>query len=114
MEILKTSGELTAKERYFLTMAPTVQKMKDAISQRIEIANWCVYSDVNSKGEFQEILAIATPENEVFATNSKTFMDDFEKMNAVFAECGEPVKAIVVTSGTSKAGREFITCVYAD
>jgi hypothetical protein len=113
MKIIKTSKDLTAKDKYFLTMAPSVQKMKDQISQRIEISKWCVYEDTNSKGEEQTILSIATPENEIFATNSKTFMDDFERMIDVFAEDGIEVTAIEVISGTSKAGREFITCVYA-
>lgn len=114
MNIVKASKELTAKEGYFLTMAPTVQKMKDQVSQRIEIAMWCVYEDKNAKGEDTTILSIATPENEIFATNSKTFMEDFEKMNDVFENAGEKVKAITVVSGTSKSDREFITCVYAD
>lgn len=52
-----------------------------------------------------------TPEGEVFGTNSATFIDDFEKMAALFGPGG--VDAIEVVSGTSKAGREFITCAYA-
>jgi hypothetical protein len=32
----------------------------------------------------------------------------------MFAGCGEAVTAIEVISGTSKAGREFITCAYAE
>lgn len=113
MKVIKTSKELSAQERYFLTMAPSVQKMKDAISQEIEIAAWCVYEDVNSKNEEQTILSIATPENDVFATNSPTFIEDFQKMQDMFADCGEKVNAIKVINGKSKSDREFITCVYA-
>jgi hypothetical protein len=58
------------------------------------------------------ILSIVTPENEVFATNSPTFKEDFLKMQEMFADCGEEVHSVKVISGTSKAGREFITCVY--
>lgn len=112
MEILKTSKELTAQERYHLTMSPAVQKMKDAVSQVIEVKAYCLYKDINSKDEEQTILSIVTPENEVFATNSPTFIEDFQKMQAMFAECGEEVHAVKVMTGTSKAGREFITCVY--
>ena len=113
MEILKTSKELTAKEKYFLTMSPAVQKMKDVVSQEIELAAWCMYKDLNSKDEIQTILSISTSENEVFATNSPTFIEDFLKMQTVFEESGEKVNSIKVISGMSKAGREFITCVYA-
>lgn len=113
MNITRTSKELTAQERYFLTMAPSVQKMKDAISQEIEVAAFCVYEDTNSKGEEQTILSIVTPENEVFATNSPTFIEDFLKMYDMFTDCGETITKVEVISGESKAGREFITCVYA-
>jgi hypothetical protein len=113
MKIVETSKELNAQERYFLTMAPSVQKMKDAVSQEIEVSAWCVYEDVNSKGENQTILSIATPENEVFATNSPTFIEDFLSMNFMFEGCGEKVSAIKVISGRSKSDREFITCVYS-
>lgn len=113
MQITKTSKELSAQERYFLTMAPNVQKMKDAVSQEIEIAAWCVYEDTNSKGEEQTILSIATPENEVFATNSVTFTNDFLKMYELFEDAKERVTAIKVVSGKSKNDREFITCVFA-
>jgi hypothetical protein len=112
MDVIKTNKELTAQEKYFLVMSPTVQKMKDIVSQEIEVVNWCLYSDTNSKGEEQTILSISTPENEIFATNSPTFIEDFTKMYDMFKECGEDVHAIQVTSGTSKANREFITCVY--
>jgi hypothetical protein len=114
MEILKTSKQLTTKEKYFLTMAPNAQKMKDAVSQRVEITAFCLYTDTNAKGEVQEILSIMTPEDEVFATISPTFKEDFFKLVDLFADNGETVNSIVVTSGTSKAGREFITCVYVD
>lgn len=113
MKILKTSGELSTADKYFLTMSPEVKKMKDSVSQRLEISKWCLYEDVNSKDELQTILAISTPEEEIYATNSSTFIEDFAKMNEVFEADGVKVAAIRVTSGTSKAGREFITCVYA-
>ena len=112
MNIIKTSKDLTPKEIYQLTMSPEVQKMSDAQSQIIEVESWAVYEDENSKGELQTILAIKTPENEIFATNSATFKEDFVKMNELFEGMGETVHAIKVTSGTSKAGRTFITCVY--
>ena len=113
MRITRTSKELSAQEKYFLTMAPSVQKMKDAVSQEIEVSAWCLYEDTNSKGDEQEILSIVTPEGDVFATNSPTFKEDFIKMYDMFIDSGEKVTAIKVISGKSKSDREFITCVYA-
>lgn len=115
MQIIKASADLTAKDIYTLTMNPNTQKMKDAKGQRIELDRWAIYEDVNKKtGELHNILTVATPEGETFATNSPTFIEDFESMIALFTSMGENVPAIVVSSGTSKAGREFITCVYSD
>jgi len=112
MKVLKTSKDLTPQEIYFLTMAPTVQKMSDAETQIIEVSSYALYEDENSKGEVQEILAIMTPEREVFATNSRTFKEDFFKMHELFESLGEEVHSVKVMSGMSKNDRKFITCVY--
>lgn len=115
MKILNASPNLSVKDIYALTMNPKTEKMKDHKGERIELAAWAVYEDVNRKtGELHEILAIKTPEGETFATNSPTFMADFSAMMELFASMGEAVPAIVVDCGQSKAGREFITCVYSD
>ena len=115
MKIINSSENLTPKEIYSLTMSPKTQKMKDAIGSRIEIGAWASYEDVNKKtGEILEVLAIMTPEGEIFATNSPTFKKDFFQMQELFQNMGETVHAISVISGTSKAGREFISCAYED
>ena len=115
MKIINSSENLTPKEIYSLTMSPKTQKMKDALGSRIEIGAWASYEDVNKKtGELQEVLAIMTPEGEIFATNSPTFKEDFFQMLDLFNQMGETVHAISVISGTSKAGRDFISCAYED
>lgn len=115
MKIIEASKNLTPKEIYNLTMSPATQKMKSVIGQRIEISAWALYEDVDKKnGELQEVLSIITPEGEIFATNSLTFKEDFNDMFTLFRDMGEEVHAITVISGTSKAGREFITCTYSD
>lgn len=116
MKILKTSADLTNKECYALTMSPAVQKMKNAVGQQLTVAKWCFYQDANAKdGKEQTIVAIMTPEHEVFATNSATFLRDFEQMCDILADdlaAGEALEIKVLT-GTSKSGREFITCALA-
>lgn len=113
MRIIKTiPEEMTNKQLYNLTMSPKIQKMREQRGSVIEIAGVCVYEDVDKKtGELHEVLSILTPDGEVFATNSQTFMDDFKALVDMFGESG--VTAIEVITGTSKAGREFITCAYA-
>lgn len=111
MTIKKSYPEtLTNKQLYNLTMSPKTQKMTSAKGSTLEIAAWCCYEDVDKEGELWTILCVQTPEGELFATNSATFQDDFFKMADMF---GGTVSAIEIISGTSKAGREFITCAYA-
>lgn len=115
MKIINSSENLTAKDIYNLTKNPRSQKMRSVVDSRIEVDKWALYEDVDKKTEeLHEVLAIATPEGEIFATNSPTFKDDFLDMMSLFAEMGETVHAITVITGTSKAGREFVTCAYSD
>lgn len=97
---------------YNLTMSPKMKQMRTLKGSRVEIAAWCIYEDTNAKtGELQPILSIQTPEGEVFGTNSATMQADFLRMVDVFGADG--IGAIEIISGTSKAGREYITCSYA-
>lgn len=115
MTIVRASKELTAKDIYNLTMNRTTTKMKDAKGERLELCAWAVYEDVNKKtGEVQNILTIRAADGKTYATNSPTFVTDFVDMVELFEGMGENVPAIVVASGTSNAGREYITCVYSD
>ena len=113
MEILRIYPEnATKKQRYDLTCNPRNQKLSLCEGQRLEIAAWCRYSDVDGKtGELRELFSIQTPEGEVYATNSPTAWREFERMVDMFGSDG--VTAIEVTSGTSKNGRKFFTVVYA-
>lgn len=113
MKMLEMSRELSAAERYALTMSPAVQQMKKAKGETITISAWCIYQDVNKDGKENIILSILSESGEIHATNSPTFINDFTNMQELFRDAGEDVHAITVISGMSKAGREFITCVYA-
>ena len=110
MTILNTYPEtLTNAQKYALILSPKTQKMKDAKGSVLEISAWCHYTDAASNGEEREILAVLTPDGESFATNSATFVKDFLKMVDLF---GDELRSIEVISGTSKTGREYITCAY--
>jgi len=113
MNIVKIYPENPSKKvAYSLTMSPKMRNMKELKGSTLEVSAWCKYEDVDAKtSELRPILSVMTPEGEVFGTNSATFIDDFEKMAEIFGADG--VDAIEVVSGTSKAGREFITCAYA-
>lgn len=112
MEIIQSARELTKQEKYFLTKAQNIQKMSAVKGQRVDMDLWVMYSDVNQEGEEQEVFALRTPEGEVYATNSPSFIRTFRDILDCFEV--EDIKALQILPGTSKAGREFLTCVYAD
>ena len=107
MTITKTSRELTKKESYKMTLAPSIKKMRDIVGAKIDVSAFIMYKDVNSDGKEQEILSVMDADGTVYATNSPTFKKDFSNICDIMD--GEDF-SIEVISGTSKAGREFITC----
>ena len=114
MKITYQSRELTTAELYMLTMSPEIGKMSEVSDQSIiEIDSWVIYTDVDSNGAEQEILSIKDIFGEVSATNSPTFIREFKRMVQLFETNNEKVEKIKLVKGTSKAGRQFITCSYA-
>lgn len=108
MTITKISKELNKKELYKMTMDAGIKKMKDFVGASIEVYAYCVYTDFNSKDNKEvEVLSVMDTDGAVYATNSATFKKDF--MNIATLMEGEDF-SVGVTSGISKAGREFIAC----
>ena len=112
MEIINSSKELNKAEKYFLTKAQNIKKMSLVKGQKLDLSVWCLYEDTNMKGEVQTIFSCMTPEGEVYATNSPSFVRCFGDILECFSK--EDVTSIQILPGTSKAGREFLTCVYAE
>lgn len=112
MKIIKTyPEELSNKKLYDLTLSPMIRKMSENEGAVLEVAAYCFYEDEDSDGNSRQLLSVLTPEGDSFATNSTTFREDFQRLIDLFGPDG--VTAIEVISGTSKAGRRFITCAYA-
>lgn len=119
VNIIKASKDkLSVKERYDLTLSQAAQKLSNQKGQAIDFDLWALYETPDTKtGEVREILSLRTPEGEVYATNSPTFIREFLKIADMIEQAkadGEKAefKSVIVMSGTSNAGREFITAVY--
>lgn len=108
--IIEKSRELTNQELYLLTMSPKADSVKNHVGERIDVAAWLLFEDMDKKtGDVHQVLSVLTPENEVFTTISPTFQGDFMDM----AELFHNDFAFEIISGKSKAGREFVTCALA-
>ena len=72
----------------------------------VPVDAWALYTDVNTKGTEQTVLAIISGENK-YHSISPTFQRDFSDIVSLMD--GEDF-AIIITKATSKSGREFVTC----
>lgn len=115
MEIItKSSNELTIKQMYDLTKSPEIQKLSDNDGALIQVDAWALYKDTDKDGNTREILSILDSEVGAIATNSVTFIRDFMEITEMCLDCDVEVHHIKISSGMSKAGRKFYTCVYVD
>lgn len=115
MEIIrKSSEELTVKQIYDLTKSPEIQRVSDNEGALVQVDAWVLYTDTDKDGNTQEILSILDNEVGVVATNSATFIGDFIEIVEMCKDGDVEVQHIKISSGTSKAGRKFYTCVYLD
>ena len=114
MNILKTTTN-DKKTVYQLTKSAALQRIQDNEGKDIEVKNFVLYEDVKNSGEIATVLSIEDASGEMYATNSPTFREAFLDIASICGDdpadmIGEKVR---ITSGTSKAGRKFFTCVWA-
>lgn len=115
MEIIKkSSDELTMKQMYDMTKSPEIQKVSENDGALLQVDAWALYYDTDKDGIRREILSILDNEAGAIATNSATFIRDFMEITEMCLDCGVEVHHVKISSGKSKSGRKFYTCVYVD
>lgn len=111
MNIVAKSGDFTAKELYRMTKDAKIQKMRDAANSTLRVEAWVHYTDQDDKGKEHDVVSIKDRDTGiVYATNSPTFCRTFIEMLEILSSAGEELDEIEIITGTSKGGREFITC----
>lgn len=109
MNIIETNIANIADDKktlYKLTRAKG-SNIKDLENgERVPVDAWVLYTDVNTKGTEQTVLAIISGDKK-YHSISPTFQRDFADIVSLMD--GEDF-AIIITKATSKAGREFVTC----
>ena len=94
------------KTMYKLTRAKGLNIKDLENGERIPVDAWALYTDVNTKGTEQTVLAIISGDKK-YHSISPTFHRDFADIVSLMD--GEDF-AIIITTATSKSGREFVTC----
>lgn len=117
MEIRKASDNVNNDKRlqYKLTKSPNIQKLKDMVSNIINVKAFCFYDDSKEDENEKIILTFLSSDGTVYGTNSKTAMSNFEDLLQFFADeiMSENGMPVIVESSVSKNGREFIMLNYA-
>lgn len=110
MTIMKQFPEtLDNATKYDLLRSPKIQKMADVKGQRLDVTAYIIREETQDSGEITTICSIKTQDGDLYATNSKTFIREFE---AVIECVGEQPFALDVLDGVSRAGRHFVTCAW--
>lgn len=99
---------MSKKTLYALTRGQSIQAKNMDDRTSIKPVAFVEYTDTNAKGEENTILAIRDGNSgEVISTISKTFQRDF--YDALAFMDGDDFE-IHTVHGTTKAGRDFVTC----
>ena len=109
MNIIETNIANIAEDKktlYKLTRAKGLNIKDLENGERVPVDAWALYTDVNTKGTEQTVLAVISGDKK-YHSISPTFQRDFADIVSLMD--GEDF-AIIITKATSKAGREFVTC----
>lgn len=105
MEIIRASKRTDKKLLYRLTCGVDTHKVVDLKSQQVTVKDWVIYDKDDKR-----ILSFLLSDGSVHATISSTFISSFEIIldNVEEADSFD----ILVKSGVSKSGREFIEAIW--
>lgn len=110
MTIIKSfPAELTKEQKYQLLRSPKMGKMSDVKGQRLQVAAYILREEQNEAGEVNKICSILTADGDMYATNSVTFIREFE---AVIECVGDESFPLDVLDGVSRNGRHYVTCAW--
>ena len=106
---------MNIKERYALTKSPKIQRMSDVVGSVIAVKAYALYTDEDKDGNPRDILSLMDQDGDVYATNSVSFIREFADIVSMCEQCDgldltEALSSIEIMSGTSKAGRTYLTC----
>lgn len=104
MEIIKATEGLTKKQIYKLTHDPATKKVQNAVGQH-DLKNFALYTDIKNDGAEVQILAMEVDDGEIIATNSQTFIPQFEEAYEMLEDDGG-INSFEVLETSTKSGRK--------
>ena len=114
MKILEASENLTMKDSYNLTRNPETERMSNHVGETITVEKYMVREEERpDTGELITIVSINDGEK-TYSTNSPTFVREYMAILEMARNAGDTIHHVKIASGTSKRGREYVTCVFVD
>lgn len=113
MKTILKSKDLSAQDAIALTINPGILKLSGCEGKTIPLDRWILYTECEGTPDEKTIFACFF-DNQRYATNSKSFIKDFQRIYGMLNEYDLPFTAFTVIGGDSRGGRHFITCGVSD
>lgn len=108
MNIIKSTSGLSKMDQYKMIKDAGIQSISSLEDKTVlTFEAYILYSDIDKEGEEIQLLSIKTAEG-VYATNSKTFIEDFTDALDILDE--SDITTVTVLKGQSKANRTYYRC----
>lgn len=110
IDIKSMTREFSEVEIYLMTIAQSIESMKDVEDgTKITVDGVLYFDDVKeNSGDAVEVMSIITPDKQVYSCQSQTFKRSINDISKIMN--GKQF-TVIKTSGKTKAGRDFINCV---
>lgn len=111
MKIIKSyPEEMSFEVMYKLTLDDDVSRMREAVGTTLDIEAYVIREDMRNDNKTKIIALMAS--NGAYATNSNTFISDFEAIVELCEKTGRTLRTISVEEGQSAKGRSFLKCKF--
>lgn len=109
MQVVKSNVE--SKVEIFKMTRNSEQVSSLADGSELELTgNYLLYNDTNARGELNEVFAFTTKDGKCYSTVSETFKREVMDILSL----GVNNIVIAKTSGQTKNGRTYISCILVD
>lgn len=114
MNIIKSTENLSLKDKYDLTRNPETEKMSNHKDEILSVDQYMIRQEEKADtGELVTIVSIKSGDK-IYATNSATFVREFTSLVEMAEEANDTIHHVKVVSGESRNHRQYISCVYID
>lgn len=109
VQITKSSRELTAVEKYAMTVSPAIIVVKSVDNGTvIPVVASCEFVDTKENGDEVHLISILDDKGQGYSSQSETFKKSFHDIIDLVG--ADKPFSIIKTGGTTRTNREFVNC----